>query len=275
VSSGDPVEQARPPTARRQANARRSHRWYRRLGRGPGGSPSSWRTSPPGQLAFLFVSTSSRHKSQLSEILSRTRRLPVRERRRRRGGGRHVYLIRHHQHRLSGTSLALTRARPARAEHARRPSVPPRWRPPRREGQSAVNPVGAAPTGRWLPDHKAEGGITFAQDERSAKQSSMPRSAVADGNVDHVLSPRDIARHSCGSTATPTPGRTPKDRAEPCGSRQRHQGGPRLCGPRTSVDCQPYKQTRSSGASRGHGAARPDRRVGFRKARPVLGGLPV
>src|SRR5205085_3792787 len=41
---------------------------------------------------------------------------------------------------------------------------------------------------------KAEGGITFAQDEKSARHDSMPRSAVLDGNVDHILPPRDIAR---------------------------------------------------------------------------------
>ena len=39
---------------------------------------------------------------------------------------------------------------------------------------------------------KAEGGITFAQDE-SAKYDSMPRSAVAAGCVDFVLKPEDIA----------------------------------------------------------------------------------
>jgi len=39
---------------------------------------------------------------------------------------------------------------------------------------------------------KAEGGIAFAQDE-SAKYDSMPRSAVAAGCVDRVLSPEDIA----------------------------------------------------------------------------------
>ncbi|HVE51678.1 MAG TPA: chemotaxis protein CheB [Casimicrobiaceae bacterium] len=40
---------------------------------------------------------------------------------------------------------------------------------------------------------KAEGGITFAQDE-SAKYDSMPRSAVAAGCVDSVLSPANIAK---------------------------------------------------------------------------------
>jgi two-component system, chemotaxis family, CheB/CheR fusion protein len=40
---------------------------------------------------------------------------------------------------------------------------------------------------------KAAGGIAFAQDPRSAQNSSMPRSAVAAGGVDFTLSPEDIA----------------------------------------------------------------------------------
>lgn len=40
---------------------------------------------------------------------------------------------------------------------------------------------------------KAEGGVTFAQDE-SAKYQSMPRSAIAAGCVDFVLSPEEIAK---------------------------------------------------------------------------------
>jgi two-component system CheB/CheR fusion protein len=41
---------------------------------------------------------------------------------------------------------------------------------------------------------KANGGITFAQDQESAKYSAMPRSAVAAGNVDFILPPARIAR---------------------------------------------------------------------------------
>jgi two-component system, chemotaxis family, CheB/CheR fusion protein len=40
---------------------------------------------------------------------------------------------------------------------------------------------------------KSEGGITFAQDEKTAKHPSMPRSAVLDGAIDYVLRPSDIA----------------------------------------------------------------------------------
>jgi two-component system CheB/CheR fusion protein len=57
---------------------------------------------------------------------------------------------------------------------------------------------------RGLETIKAEGGITFAQDA-SAKQDSMPRSAIAAGVVDLVLSPAEmaeelarIARHPYG-----------------------------------------------------------------------------
>lgn len=41
---------------------------------------------------------------------------------------------------------------------------------------------------------KAEGGITFAQDEKSAKYSGMPHSAVATGCVDLILPPEEIAK---------------------------------------------------------------------------------
>jgi two-component system CheB/CheR fusion protein len=40
---------------------------------------------------------------------------------------------------------------------------------------------------------KSEGGITFAQDEKSAQYNSMPRAAVALGGVDFVLPPKAIA----------------------------------------------------------------------------------
>ena len=41
---------------------------------------------------------------------------------------------------------------------------------------------------------KSEGGITFAQEPRTAKFDGMPGSAIATGAVDFVLAPRDIAR---------------------------------------------------------------------------------
>jgi two-component system CheB/CheR fusion protein len=64
-------------------------------------------------------------------------------------------------------------------------------------GSRAIGVIlsGAASDGTLgLKAIKAEGGITFAQDERTAKYDSMPRSAIAAGCVDFVLPPEDIGR---------------------------------------------------------------------------------
>ena len=45
-----------------------------------------------------------------------------------------------------------------------------------------------------MAEIQAHGGVTFAQDEASAKYSGMPRSAVGAGCVDYVLPPKGIAR---------------------------------------------------------------------------------
>ena len=45
-----------------------------------------------------------------------------------------------------------------------------------------------------MEEIKAEGGITFAQDESSAKYTGMPQSAARSGCVDRVLPPDQIAR---------------------------------------------------------------------------------
>src|SRR5216683_1715952 len=50
---------------------------------------------------------------------------------------------------------------------------------------------------------KAEGGITFAQDEESAKFEGMPQSAIAAGCVDFVLSPDAIGRELARIRAHP------------------------------------------------------------------------
>ncbi len=62
-------------------------------------------------------------------------------------------------------------------------------------GENVVGVVlsGSANDGtRGLKEIKLAGGITFAQDD-SAKFSSMPNSAIAEGVVDFVLSPKEIA----------------------------------------------------------------------------------
>jgi two-component system CheB/CheR fusion protein len=63
------------------------------------------------------------------------------------------------------------------------------------QGSRAISVVlsGSASDGTFgTKEIKAEGGVTFAQDE-SARMDSMPRSAIAAGFVDFVLSPQQIA----------------------------------------------------------------------------------
>ena len=50
---------------------------------------------------------------------------------------------------------------------------------------------------------KSEGGITFAQDEKTARHDSMPRTAIMDGWVDYVLPPGEIALHLRGLARHP------------------------------------------------------------------------
>src|SRR5579863_229 len=45
-----------------------------------------------------------------------------------------------------------------------------------------------------IAEIQAQGGVTFAQDDATAKYNSMPRSAVNSGSVDYVLAPKQIAR---------------------------------------------------------------------------------
>ncbi|HEY2545502.1 MAG TPA: chemotaxis protein CheB [Candidatus Acidoferrum sp.] len=45
-----------------------------------------------------------------------------------------------------------------------------------------------------MAEIQAHGGVTFAQDEASAKYDGMPRSAAVAGHVDYVLSPKGIAK---------------------------------------------------------------------------------
>ena len=65
------------------------------------------------------------------------------------------------------------------------------------QGSNAIGVIlsGTASDGTLgLAATKAEGGITFAQDEKSAKFDGMPQSAIAAGCVDFVLPPDAIGR---------------------------------------------------------------------------------
>jgi chemotaxis response regulator CheB len=154
--------------------------------------------SPEPGMAFLFVlHRGATHKSLLPEILRKVTRMPVQE----VSEGMavepdHVYLV------PPATNMALA---DGRLTLSPRPPGPGHNMPADHLFRSLADiqksrAVGVILSGGGTDGSlgfqsiKAEGGITFAQDVKTAKQNSMPRAAIVDGHVDYVLRPRDIAR---------------------------------------------------------------------------------
>ena len=148
-------------------------------------------------MAFVLVQhLAPQHESMLTEVLSRATRLPVAE----VTEGlevlpNHVYVI------PPNTNMAIednTLRLLPRTSH-RGVQMPIDYflaslAEDRKDRAIGVILSGTASDGTLgLKAIKAEGGFTFAQDE-SAKYDSMPRSAIAAGYVDYVLSPQEIAK---------------------------------------------------------------------------------
>ncbi|MGE0468325.1 MAG: chemotaxis protein CheB [Nitrospira sp.] len=148
-------------------------------------------------LGFVLVQhLDPEHESALAQILTRATNLPVREATdQMRVEADHVYII------PPNTILTLEQGR-MKLEPRRSDDHPPRsidvffesLAHDQRGRAIGVILSGTASDGTvGLEAIKAEGGITFAQDE-SAAYDSMPRNAVAVGCVDFVLSPEEIAK---------------------------------------------------------------------------------
>ncbi|MFL5341819.1 MAG: chemotaxis protein CheB [Gemmataceae bacterium] len=151
----------------------------------------------PG-MAFLFVQHLEPHrKSQLAQILSSATSMPVRE---ATEGVRievnHVYILPPDVNMaLEADTLVLTPRPVARglnmpADHLFRSLATTQ----KARAVGVILSGGGTDGTLGFQSIKAEGGITFAQDEQSARQVSMPRAAQSDGNVDYVLPPVEIAR---------------------------------------------------------------------------------
>src|SRR5436309_7110 len=148
-------------------------------------------------LAFVLVQhLAPKHESMLSELLAKATRMPVVEVTQGMGvQGNHVYVIPPNADMsISDSVLHLS---PLSPDRALRMPIDSFFRSLADTYQSRSIGVilsGTASDGTLgLQAIKALGGVTFAQDEQSAKYSAMPRSAVAAGNVDFVLAPEDIA----------------------------------------------------------------------------------
>ncbi len=148
-------------------------------------------------MAFVLVQhLDPNHESALTHILSRATPLPVGEVMHNQPlQANHVYII----PRDTNLSIVEGLLKLERRERTRTPHRPidmffESLAQDQRERAIGVVLSGTASDGTLgLEAIKAEGGITFAQDD-SAKYDSMPRSAVAAGCVDLVLSPADIAK---------------------------------------------------------------------------------
>ncbi|HTU20312.1 MAG TPA: CheR family methyltransferase, partial [Gemmataceae bacterium] len=198
--------------------------------------------SPQPGLAFLIaVHLDPHQKSHLPEILGKTTAMPVREV--TEGMSVHVnevYLL------PPNTNMALT---DGRLELTPRSFTPGGHMPIDHlfrslaivRGSQAIGIVlsgGGTDGALGLQAIKSEGGIAFAQDEKTAKHASMPRAAILDGTIDYVLRPSDIAcelerlrNHSYARKVEPSP------------ETHTYDGILSLLRARTAVDFSHYKQS--------------------------------
>jgi two-component system, chemotaxis family, CheB/CheR fusion protein len=149
-------------------------------------------------LAFVLVQhLAPKHESILSELLARATKMPVIEvTQGMKTEANHVYVIPPNADMsvnhgvLHLTTLSPDRARRMPIDFFLRSLAEDQ------EGRAiGVILSGNASDGTLgLQAIKAHGGVTFAQDEETAKYNAMPRNAVAAGNVDFVLPPELIAR---------------------------------------------------------------------------------
>jgi len=148
-------------------------------------------------MGIVFIShLNPTHESKLSEVLASSTRMPVVE---AENGAtvrpNHVYVI------PPNANLAILRGvlhlmSPAPTD-GRQMTIDYFLRSlAQDQGSRAIGVVlsGSNSDGALgLQAIKAEGGITFVQDEESAQYNTMPRSAVSAGAVDFVLPPEEIA----------------------------------------------------------------------------------
>src|SRR3989442_924043 len=171
--------------------------------------------SRTGMAYVLVQHLDPRHESALTELLTKTTEMPVREvTDATLVEPNHVYVIPPNVDMIiSQGILRLTPRTETRGHHM------PIDRFLRSlaedKGSNAIGVIlsGTASDGTLgLAAIKAEGGITFAQDEKSAKYDGMPRSAIAAGCVDLVLPPDGIAEELARICAHPYVAHSPSSK---------------------------------------------------------------
>jgi two-component system, chemotaxis family, CheB/CheR fusion protein len=157
-------------------------------------------------MAFVLVQhLDPSHESALPEILGRTTKLPVKE----VTEGTvvqpdHVYVI------PANAGMAILNGKlqlKTRDKHGQHMPIDSFFRSLAEEiGQRAIGVIlsGTASDGtEGCQAIKKAAGITFAQNEQSAKYDSMPSSAIHAGCIDFILTPKEIARELAGISKHP------------------------------------------------------------------------
>lgn len=151
---------------------------------------------PEPGIAFVLVQhLDPQHHSMLTDILSKTSKMPIHEA--RDGAAVQpdcIYVI------PPDTSMAIRggKLRLTPRLYSRHPHLPIDFFLRSLADDQKSNAIGVILSGTGsdgvagLAAVKAEGGVTFAQDEKSAKFTGMPNSAIASGNVDFILPPKQI-----------------------------------------------------------------------------------
>jgi two-component system CheB/CheR fusion protein len=157
-------------------------------------------------MAFVLVQhLDPNHQSVLPEILSRFTRIPVTEVTNDcLVQPDHVYVIPPNTNMLVNAGVLQLGPRALHGQHM---PIDIFFRSlAERVGQRAIGVVlsGTASDGtEGCRAIKAAGGLTFAQDEQSAKYDGMPRNAINAGCIDFILTPKNIARELGGISRHP------------------------------------------------------------------------
>lgn len=150
----------------------------------------------PGVALVFIMHLTPGHKSLLAELLSKITKMPVSE-----ITSGMVPEINHVYVKPPNANLTLARGKlmlsALEGEGVRRMPIDSFFRSLADElGSRSIGVImsGTATDGTLGAEAiKAAGGITFAQDQKSAKYNDMPQSAISAGCVDFILSPKKIA----------------------------------------------------------------------------------
>lgn len=148
-------------------------------------------------MAFIVVQhLDPKHASMMTELIGRVTRMPVHEATDQMAvQSNHVYVIPPDRHlAILHGKLQLMPRPEGRGEHK-----PIDYFLQALAGDLGSQAIGVILSGTGtdgtlgIKAIKAEGGITFSQDEESAEYDGMPHSAIAAGYIDFVLRPADLA----------------------------------------------------------------------------------